>query len=78
MDEGKVIRSELVVPCRYPTTMLDLIEEPFDEIACSIEMRTEADRIFAIAFRRDIGPGAPLDCEFSDPNGVVATVGKQH
>jgi len=78
LDKGKVIRCEFVVPGRDPTTMLDLIEEPFDEIAGSIEMWTEADRIVAITFRRDIGPRAPLDGEFSDPIGIVATVGQQH
>src|SRR6185369_10344553 len=44
LDKRKVIGGELVVPRRYPTALLDPVEEAFDEVANSIEVRTEADR----------------------------------
>jgi hypothetical protein len=40
--------------------VLDLVEKPLDLIPGSIEIRAEADRIVAIAFRRDVGPRAPF------------------
>lgn len=46
-----------------PTTLLDLVEEAFDEIAYSNEVWTEADRLVAITFRRV---------------GVIATISEQH
>ena len=38
-----------------PTALLDLVEEPFDEITGSVEIGAEADWLIAVAFRRDIG-----------------------
>jgi hypothetical protein len=70
LDEGKVVGRELVVPRCDPTALVDPVEEAFDEVAGSIEVRTEADRFVAITFRRDVGPRALLDGEFSDPIGV--------
>ena len=49
-----------------------------DEVAGSVEIWTEADRIVAFPFRRDVGPSVLLDGELSNPIGVVASVGKQH
>ncbi len=60
------------------TTLFDPVEEPFDEVAGSIKVLTEADRFITIAFRRDVGPRSFVDGEVSDPVGVVATIGKQH
>jgi hypothetical protein len=58
--------------------VLNLVEEPFDQVACAVEIRAEADRLFAIAPWRDIGPGAFLGGKDSDPVGVITTVGQQH
>jgi len=58
--------------------LLDPVEEAFDEIAGSVEIRAEADWLVVVAFRRDVGPRSLLDGELSDPIDVVATVGKQH
>src|SRR5262245_47689095 len=58
--------------------MLDLVEEPLHEIPGSIEMRAKADRIVAIATRRNVGPCAPLGCKRSDPVRIIAPVGEQH
>jgi hypothetical protein len=43
LDEGKVIRCQLVVAGRDPTTLFDPVEEPLDLVACSVEIRAEAD-----------------------------------
>jgi len=58
--------------------LFDFVEEALDEIAGSVEMRTEADWIVAIAFWWDVGLSAFLDGKLPDPVGVVAAVSKQH
>ena len=55
--------------------MLDLIEEPFDQISSAVQIWAEADRLVAIASWRDVGPNAPLGGEGSDPVGIITTVG---
>ena len=67
MNEGKVVGGEPVVARRYPTTLFDPVEEPLDLVARAIEIGAEADRIAAIAFRRDVGPRALLNGKLSDP-----------
>jgi len=47
--------------------MLDLVEEPFNQIAGSIEIRAEANRLAAIASRRDIGKCTFARGKGSDP-----------
>jgi hypothetical protein len=37
-------------------TRLDLVEEPFDQIARPIQIKAEAKSICSIAFRRDVRP----------------------
>jgi hypothetical protein len=73
-----LLNKALGVPRRYPAALLDPVEEAIDEIAGSLEVRTEADRLVAIAFRRDVGPCSLVNGKFSDPVGVIATIGKQH
>src|SRR5262249_7808998 len=58
--------------------LFDPVEEPLDLVASAVEIGAEADRIAAIAFRRDVGPRALLHGTLSDPVGVIAPVGKQH
>ncbi len=77
MDEGQVVGRELVVARRDPPTLFDLIEESFDQSARSVEIRTKADRLGAIASRRYVGPSVPLRNECSDPIGVITAVRKQ-
>jgi hypothetical protein len=49
LDEGQVVRREIVIArCDLPT-LFDLIEEPFDHVAGSVVMWAEADRLIAIA-----------------------------
>ena len=72
------IGGEPLVARRHPTTLFDLVEEPLDLVASTIEIGAEADRIPAIAFRRDVSPRALLHDKLPDPVRVIATVGKQH
>jgi hypothetical protein len=78
LDEGKVVSRKPVVARRHTTTLFDPVEESFDLVASAIKVRAEADRITAIAFRRDVGPRALLYGKLSYSVGVIATVGKQH
>jgi hypothetical protein len=42
LNKGEVVRSEIVVARRDSTTLLDLVEEPFNQFARWVEKRTEA------------------------------------
>jgi hypothetical protein len=78
LNEGEIVCREFVIASRDPTTVLDLIEEPFDQISGAVKIWAEADRLVAIASRRDVGPNALLGGKGSDPVGIVTTVGQQH
>jgi hypothetical protein len=54
--------------------LLDLVEEPFDQVARSVQMRAEADRVFAISFRRNVRPCALLAGKLPDPVGMTPTL----
>jgi hypothetical protein len=58
LNEGEVVGGKPVVPRRDATTLFDLGEEPFYPVAGAIEVGAEADRIGAIALRRDVCPRA--------------------
>ena len=73
MNECEVVGRKFVVPRCHAATVLDLVEEPLDQIAGTIEIRAEADRLVAIAPWRDVGPCAFLGRKGSDPIGVIAT-----
>lgn len=78
MNEGKVVGGQPVVARCPPKALFDSVKEPLDVVASAVERRTEADRIAAIAFWRDVGLRALLHGNLSDPVSVIATVGKQH
>ena len=78
MDEGQIVGRQLVVTSRDSTTLLDLIEESFDQVARSIEIRAEADRLGAVASWRDVSPSALVSDKPSDPIGVITPVCQQH
>jgi len=63
---------------RHPTKLFDPVEEPLDPVASAVEIGAEADRIAAVAFRRDVGHEPFFDGKLPDPVRVIATVGKQH
>jgi len=61
LNEGKVVGGQLVVARRHPTTLFDPVEEPLDLVASTVEIGAEADRIAAVAFRRDVGSASSID-----------------
>ena len=54
--------------------MLDLVEEPFDQVSTLGRGGTEADGPLAVLLRGNIGPGALLVDERPDSVGIVATL----
>ena len=69
---------ELVISGSDTPTLLDPVEEPLDEVARAVQVRTKADRVLAIAFRRNVGPRTLLVDECPDPISVIAAICKQH
>src|SRR6516162_2850223 len=69
---------KLVIARCDPATVLDLVEEPFDQIAGSIQIWAKADRCAAIASRRDIGQRALPRSKGSDPVGIITAICQQH
>jgi hypothetical protein len=55
-------------------TLLDLIEEPLNQVTRAKQVRAEADRIFAIALRSDIGRRAFLADKLPDLVCIVSTI----
>jgi hypothetical protein len=49
----------VVVARRDPSTLFDPIEEPFDQVARTVEVRAEAEGLVAIASRRNVGAKTP-------------------
>ena len=58
--------------------MFDPVEEALDEVARLIEMLAEADRAFAVGFRRYVRPRAACCRRLAQCIGVVSLVGKEH
>src|ERR1700742_2306300 len=77
LNEAKLVGGEPVVARRHPATLFNPVEKSLDPVTSAVEIGTEADRIAAIAFRRDVGPRALLHGKRSDPVGVIATGGQQ-
>jgi hypothetical protein len=63
LNECEVVGGELVVARCDATTLFDLVEEAFNEVAGSVEIRTEADWLVAVALGRDVGLRPLLDGE---------------
>ena len=78
MNEGEVVGSELVIASCHAPTLLDLVEEPFDQIPSTVKIWAEAECLFAVPFGRDVCPSAALMDQHSDPVGVIATISQQH
>ena len=78
LDEGEVIGGELVIAAGDTPALLDLVEEPLDQVARPVEMGTEADGLLAVQLRTYVGPGALLVDERSDSVGIVATIRQHH
>lgn len=54
-------------------TLLDLVEEPLDEITRAIQVRAKANWLLSIALRWNIGPRALLIDESPDPVCVISS-----
>ena len=54
--------------------LLDLVEEPLDEIAPAMEVRAKANWFLSIALRWNIGPRALLAGKFPDAVCIVSTI----
>ena len=76
MDEGKERGSELVVSGCDAPELLQLVEEPLDQVSLAIELLAERIEHFSIGFIGDIGRRALGPDLGADPIGVVALVGK--
>jgi hypothetical protein len=73
LNECEVVGRELVVARRHAPTVLDLVEEPFDQVASPVEIWAEAQRLCPISFWWDIRPCTVLASKGSDPIGVIAS-----
>ena len=78
MDECEVVGRELVVAGCHTPTVLDLVEEPLDQISGPVKIGAEAERLFPLASGRDIRSGSVLADKRSDPVGIIASVSQQH
>ena len=77
LDKSKVVGRELVVAGRDAPALLDLVEEPLDQVAVAVEKGAEADWVFAIALGLDVRPRAPFGDKCPDPVRVVAAICQQ-
>jgi len=58
-------------------TCLIVLKEPFDQVARAIQIRAEADQVFAISFRWNVCPCTLLAGKLPDLVGVVAAIRKK-
>lgn len=58
--------------------LLDLVEEPFDEVALPIDPGREDESPLAVGFGWNVGPGLPLGGFGADGVAVIAFVGQQN
>jgi len=66
------------MPVRDTPTLLDLVEEPFDQVARTIRIGAKTDWVFAISFRRNVRPSSLLSGKLPDPVRVLSTIREQH
>jgi hypothetical protein len=78
LDEGEVVGGELVIARGDSPTLLDLVEEPLDQIASAVEVAAKADWLRPVSLWRDVGPCAVLANKCSDPIGVKCSIREQH
>src|SRR3954453_13645959 len=77
-DERQIVGCEFVISGRATPTLFDLVEEAFDQVARPIQIRAEANRVFAISFRRNVCPCSLLAGKLPDPVCVVSTIREEH
>lgn len=77
MDHGEEVGGELVVAGGDAAEVLQLGEEPFDQVALSVEPFAEARFPAPVALRRDVGRGTLVLDQVADAIGIVGLV-RQH
>ena len=77
-DECEVVGCEFVVAGRHAPALLDLVEEPFDQITCAIQAGTKADWIFSMSPWRDVCPRAMLADKCPDPVSIISAISQEH
>jgi hypothetical protein len=76
LDHGEEVGGDLVIAGGDPAEVLQLREEPLDQVALAVESLAEAGLPLAIALRRDVGCGALLLDQLADAVSVVSLVGQ--
>ena len=69
------ISGELVVTCGDPAQMLELVEEPLDQVALAVAFEVDASDHPNIALAGDVGRCAERGEQLDDAAGAVAAVG---
>lgn len=67
-----------IISCCDASELLDLVEEPFDEVALSVDPGREDKGSRAVGFGWNIGPSLPLGGFGADSVAVIALVGQQN
>lgn len=77
MDGGEEVVVAFVVSGGDGTEVFELVKEPFDEVAISVEKWAERGHALAIGHRLDAGPCATCGQRRADRVAVVSAVGEQ-
>ncbi len=78
MDEGEECCAELVVSGSDAPELLELIEEPLDQITLTVELFAERIQRLSIGFVWDVGCRSLRFDLGADPIGIVTLVGKHN
>jgi len=76
LEGGHVIMSASVISRREASHLLDTVEEPFHEIALTVDPAAEAECLLSIGLCSDSRPAFALLGEVSNCVGVICLVGE--
>src|SRR3978361_1189951 len=76
-DAGEIVGRVFVVPGGHGSEVLDLVEEPFDEVAVSVQERAEGRDVLAVGHGSAIGPRSLFRQTVSPFVAVVGPVAEQ-
>ena len=74
MDHGKEVFGQLVIASGNPAEVLELGEEPFDQVPLAIEPCAEVGFRPAVGLGRDIGEGSFLAQRCPEAIGIVRLI----
>jgi hypothetical protein len=74
LDKRKGLGCELVITRCDTPTVLDLIEEPLDQISGAVQIRAEADRSLRLLLGGILSPNAFLGGMGPDPVGIIRQI----